>query len=237
MAARFLISLCSLVIIHHLLPVLQTSNSNGRNTKDLYILKSSNGEHNIFNALQSTPNFPPNSARDSRTALKRVQVSLVFRFSEAVTKHSKHGMTVLALPSCLLCTDLTIHMDIQRIRVRKGQETLLEATRVMARRICNPIKYLRSELIHSRLRRAILDDIFRKIKNMDILRTRRIRSVHAVRNCHPVRKPKCYFSKDECYRSESASGDVRTLIALHYGRKTKKRVIYILSRSSNKRGM
>lgn len=211
MAARFLISLCSLVIIHHLLPVLQTSNSNGRNTKDLYILKSSNGEHNIFNALQSTPNFPPNSALDSRAALKRVQVSLVFRFSKAVTKHSEHGMTVLALPSCLLCTDLTIHMDIQRIRVRKGQETLLEATRVMARRICNPINYLRSELIHSRLRRAILDDIFRKIKNMDILRTRRVRSVHAVHNRHPVRKPKYYFSKDECYRSESASGDVCAL--------------------------
>ena len=72
---------------------------------------------------------------------------------------------------------------------------------------------------------------------MDILRTRRVRSVHAVRNRDPVRKPKYYFSKDECYRSESASGDVRTLIALHYGRKTKKRVIYILSRSSNKRGM
>ena len=97
-------------------------------------------------------------------------------------------------------------MDIQRIRVRKGQETLLEATRVMARRICNPINYLRSELIHSRLRRAILDDIFRKIKNMDILRTRRVRSVHAVRNRDPVRKPKYYFSKDECYSSESASG-------------------------------
>ena len=146
-------------------------------------------------------------------------------------------MTVLALPSCLLCTDLTIQMDIQRIRVRKGQETLLEATRVMAPRICNLIKYSRSELIHSRLRRAISDEIFRKIKNMDILRTRRFRSVHAVRNRHPVRKPKYYFSKDECYRCESASGDVRTLIALHYGRKTKKRVICILSRSSKKRGM
>lgn len=38
---------------------------------------------------------------DSRTALKRVQVSPVFRLSKAITKHSKYGLTVLVLPSCL----------------------------------------------------------------------------------------------------------------------------------------
>ena len=51
---------------------------------------------------------------DSRTALKRVQVSSVFRLSKAITKHSKYGLTVLVLPSCLVKTDLTIHLDIPR---------------------------------------------------------------------------------------------------------------------------
>ena len=124
---------------------------------------------------------------DSRTALKRVQVSLVFRLSKAITKHSKYGLTVLVLPSCLVKTDLTIHLDIPR---NPGPKRAGNAAgrypnnrlQNLHSRSLNLIKYSRSELSHLTSRRPTSDDLFRKIKSMDILRTRRGRSGHVVRN-------------------------------------------------------
>ena len=124
---------------------------------------------------------------DSRTALKRVQVSLVFRLSKAITKHSKYGLTVLVLPSCLVKTDLTIHLDIPRNPGPKragnaaGPYPNNRLQNLLSRSL-NLIKYSRSELSHLTSRHPISDDLFRKIKSMDILRTRRGRSGHVVRN-------------------------------------------------------
>ena len=125
--------------------------------------------------------------RDSRTALKRVQVSSVFRLSKAIIKHSKCGLTVLVLPSCLVKTDLTIHLDIPRNPGPKragnaaGRYPNNRLQNLLSRSL-NLIKYSRSELSHLTSRRPISDDLFRKIKSMDILRTRRGRSGHVVRN-------------------------------------------------------
>ena len=95
---------------------------------------------------------------DSRTALKRVQVSSVFRLSKAITKHSKYGLTVLVLPSCLVKTDLTIHLDIPR---NPGPKRAGNAAgrypnnrlQNLHSRSLNLIKYSRSELSHLTSRR------------------------------------------------------------------------------------
>lgn len=110
---------------------------------------------------------------DSRTALKRVQVSSVFRLSKAITKHSKYGLTVLVLPSCLVKTDLTIHLDIPR---NPGPKRAGNAAgrypnnrlQNLHSRSLNLIKYSRSELSLLTSRHPISDDIFRKIKSMNI---------------------------------------------------------------------
>lgn len=56
-------------------------------------------------------NFPPVLGLHLRTSLKRMKGSLVYETNYEIIKHSKHGSSVLTLPSSLLWTDI-IYMNI-----------------------------------------------------------------------------------------------------------------------------
>ena len=134
----------------------------------------------------------------------------------SISRTTRHGTTVLALPSRVFWMDLTLHMDIE---ANPGPEEDAVATRresslesYLNYYATTTIAYSRNQLLNLRSKYSLSQDLLRLLKNQKIFKSRRGRAGVSFRN-KISNIPTCYRPKKDS-RLNQVGSDLHNLKSL-----------------------